>query len=68
MPILLPISFSYQDYSRAGCPSQLRPGIGLAAQAEEVETRLAGTWTEQEHERFEAAFAATDLIDEDLWQ
>ncbi len=26
--------------------------------------RLAGTWTQEEHKRFEAAIAATDQIDD----
>lgn len=30
--------------------------------------RLAGTWTEEEHERFEAAIAVTEQIDEELWK
>jgi hypothetical protein len=30
--------------------------------------RLAGTWTEEEHERFEAAVALTEQIDEELWR
>jgi plasmid stability protein len=29
---------------------------------------LAGTWTEEEHERFEAAVAVTEQIDEELWR
>ena len=29
---------------------------------------LAGTWTEEEHERFEAAIAMTEQLDEDLWR
>ena len=30
--------------------------------------RLAGTWTEEEHARFEAAVALTEQIDEELWR
>lgn len=30
--------------------------------------RLAGTWTQEEHERFEAAIAVTEQIDEELWR
>jgi len=29
---------------------------------------LAGTWTAEEHERFEAAVAVTEQIDEELWR
>lgn len=29
--------------------------------------RLAGTWTDEEHARFEAAVAVTEQIDEELW-
>jgi hypothetical protein len=29
---------------------------------------LAGTWTAEEHERFEAAIAVTEQVDEDLWR
>jgi len=29
---------------------------------------LAGTWTEEEFEQFEAAVAVTEKIDEDLWR
>jgi plasmid stability protein len=29
---------------------------------------LAGTWTEEEHERFQAAVAVTEQIDEELWR
>lgn len=30
--------------------------------------RLAGKWTAEEHEQFEAAVAVTEQIDEDLWR
>jgi hypothetical protein len=29
---------------------------------------LGGTWSEEEYERFEAAMAATERIDEELWR
>ena len=29
---------------------------------------LAGTWTDDEHARFEAAVAVTEQLDEDLWR
>lgn len=30
--------------------------------------RLAGTWTQEEYERFQAAVAVTERIDEELWR
>jgi hypothetical protein len=30
--------------------------------------RLAGTWTPEEHARFEEAVAVTEQVDEDLWR
>ncbi len=30
--------------------------------------RLAGTWTEEEYEEFEAAIATTEQLDEELWR
>ena len=30
--------------------------------------RLAGTWTQEEYERFEEAVAVTEQIDEELWR
>jgi hypothetical protein len=30
--------------------------------------RLAGSWTQEEHEQFEAAVAVTEQIDEELWR
>lgn len=29
---------------------------------------LAGTWSEEDHARFEAAIAVTEQIDEELWR
>jgi len=29
---------------------------------------LAGTWSEEEHDRFEEAIAPTEQVDEELWQ
>lgn len=43
-----------------GVEGQDQPRNGLA--------RLAGTWTEDEHKRFEAAVAVTEQIDEELWR
>lgn len=39
--------------------TQARRSNGLA--------RLAGTWSDEEHEQFEAAIAATEEIDDELW-
>lgn len=30
--------------------------------------KLGGTWSEQDYEQFEAAVAATERIDEELWR
>jgi plasmid stability protein len=30
--------------------------------------RLGGTWTEEEYERFEAAVAVAEQLDEELWR
>jgi len=30
--------------------------------------RLAGTWTEEEYEEFQAAIASTEQLDEELWR
>ncbi len=43
-------------------------GVGAGHKRSNGLARLAGTWTEEEHQRFEAALAATDQIDEELWQ
>ncbi len=43
-------------------------GVGPEGKRPNGLARLAGTWSEEEHERFEAAVAATDQIDEELWQ
>jgi len=37
-----------------------RPSNGLA--------RLAGSWSEAEHQQFEAAVTAADQVDEELWR
>jgi hypothetical protein len=31
-------------------------------------SRLAGTWTEEEHRLFEANLAVTEQVDEELWK
>ena len=48
----------------------LRHALGVRAQGEDSNglARLAGTWTKEEHEQFEAAIAVTEQIDEELWR
>ena len=43
-------------------------GVGSGQKRSNGLARLAGRWTEEEHERFEAVIAATDQIDDELWQ
>jgi hypothetical protein len=43
---------------QVGSPDERRNGLA----------RLAGTWTDEEHARFEAAVAVTEQLDEDLWR
>lgn len=43
-------------------------GVGEGRRRSNGLARLAGTWTPEEHERFEAAVAATEQIDEELWR
>ena len=44
-------------------------GLGVRRLGEESNglAALAGTWTQDEHEQFEAAVALTEQIDEELW-
>ena len=48
----------------------LAQGLGLDADGTRSNglARLAGTWSAQEHRDFEAAIAATEQIDEELWR
>lgn len=48
----------------------LRRALGVRGQGEQTNglASLAGTWTKEEHERFEAAVAVTEQIDEELWR
>lgn len=48
----------------------LRRALGVRPQGVEGNglASLAGTWTKEEHEQFEAAVAVTEQIDEDLWR
>jgi hypothetical protein len=43
-------------------------GVGKYGETRNGLAKLAGTWTEEEHERFEAAIALTEQIDEELWR
>lgn len=43
-------------------------GVGRQGETSNGLASLAGTWTEEEHERFEAAVAVTEQIDEELWR
>ncbi len=43
-------------------------GVGRGRKRSNGLARLAGTWTEEEHEQFEAAVAVTEEIDEELWR
>ncbi len=43
-------------------------GVGPDQERSNGLARLAGTWTEEEHERFEAAISAAEQIDDELWQ
>ena len=46
----------------------LRACLGVAATRSNGLKRLAGSWSEEDLERFEAAVAATQAIDEELWR
>jgi hypothetical protein len=43
-------------------------GVGDPVKKSNGLARLAGTWTQKEFERFEAAVALTEQIDEELWR
>ncbi len=43
-------------------------GVGTGHKRSNGLARLAGTWTEEEHEQFEAAIEETKQIDEELWR
>ena len=42
--------------------------IGSSEERRNGLASLAGTWTDDEHSRFEAAIAVTEQLDEDLWR
>ena len=46
----------------------LRHGLGVQRKRSNGLARLAGTWTAEEHEGFEAAIAPFEQIDEELWR
>lgn len=43
-------------------------GVGLGRPRSNGLSRLAGSWTAEEHARFEAAVAPTEEIDDELWK
>jgi hypothetical protein len=46
----------------------LSQGLGVGAPRTNGLARLAGTWTADEHRRFQEAVAPFDAIDSDLWR
>jgi hypothetical protein len=46
----------------------LRAGLGVSLPRSNGLRRLAGTWSEEEFERFTAAVAAAETVDEELWR
>ena len=46
----------------------LRQSLGVDRKRSNGLARLAGTWTAEEHARFEAAIAPAENIDEELWR
>lgn len=45
----------------------LRRALGVQPKRNGL-ARLAGTWTADDHSRFEAAVAMTEQVDEELWR
>lgn len=43
-------------------------GVGAGARRRNGLARLAGTWSEEELRRFEAAVAVTEQVDDELWK
>ncbi len=46
----------------------LRQSLGVERKRSNGLARLAGTWTVEEHTRFEDAIAPAEQIDEELWR
>ena len=46
----------------------LSQGLGVGAPRTNGLARLAGTWTADEHRRFEEAVAPFETVDDDLWR
>lgn len=46
----------------------LRQSLGVDRRRSNGLARLAGTWTAEEHERFEEAVAPMEQVDEELWR
>jgi len=45
----------------------LRQALGVQAKRNGL-AKLAGAWTDEEHERFEKAIAVNEQVDEELWR
>ena len=43
-------------------------GVGITGTRTNGLARLAGTWTAEDYERFEAVIGSTEQIDEELWR
>ncbi len=43
-------------------------GVGLVESPSNGLARLAGSWSEEEHQEFEQAVAITEQMDEELWR
>ena len=46
----------------------LERALGVGGRRSNGLAGLAGTWSEAEHERFAAAIAVTEQVDEELWR
>jgi hypothetical protein len=55
------------EVAEAHLPRRLPKARGQAEERNGL-ARLAGTWTQEEHDLFEAAVALTERIDEELWR
>ena len=43
-------------------------GVTIAGRRSNGLAELAGTWSEEEYDRFEEAIAVTEQVDEELWR
>jgi plasmid stability protein len=46
----------------------LRVGLGVATPRSNGLKRLAGSWTQEDLDRFQAGVASTEAIDEEMWR